>query len=296
MDLYYKQEITVGVMVLAALAIMLGGLMWLTGESLTGRGMTKVQVRFETVSGLNKGDPVQISGVTVGRVSRVQLQRVGSVMAELNIREEVRPRLDAGAEVRSLDFLGSKFVAYSPGMSEGFLDPDSVIAGVNETELSESAVALAEEATRTLNRAQAIMSEDVVAQVQSTLAAAERALNVVADVGEGPMVDDITASLRSVRNVAASLDSIVSDPSIKESVRQLDEITEGVREMTDGLAAVTQQMALLVEQVRSPDGSIGKALTDTTLYNDMHEVLESLRKLLDDVREHPGRYVNVKVF
>ena len=173
MDLYYKQEITVGVMVLAALAIMFGGLLWLTGESLTGRGMMTVKVRFETVSGLNQGDPVQISGVNVGRVSRVRLQRVGSVMAELQIREEVRPRIDAGAEVRSLDFLGSKFVAYSPGMAEDFLDPDSVIAGVNETELSESAVSLAEEATRTLNRAQAIMSEEVVEQVQSTMAAAE---------------------------------------------------------------------------------------------------------------------------
>jgi len=296
MDLYYKQEITVGVMVLVALAIMFGGLLWLTGESLTGRGMLTVKVRFETVSGLHEGDPVQISGVNVGRVSRVRLQRVGSVMAELNVREEVRPRLDAGAEVRSLDFLGSKFVAYSPGMAERFLDPDSVIVGINETQLAESAVALAEEATRTLSRAQAIMSEDVVSQIQSTMAAAERALNVVADVGEGPIVDDITASLRSVRNAAASLDSIISDPAIKESVRQFDEITEGVREMTEGLAAVTQQMALLVEQVRSPDGSIGKVLTDTTLYNDMHEVLESLRKLLDDVREHPGRYVNVKVF
>jgi phospholipid/cholesterol/gamma-HCH transport system substrate-binding protein len=296
MDLYYKQEITVGVMVLVALAIMFGGLLWLTGESLTGRGMLTVKVRFESVSGLNQGDPVQISGVTVGRVSKVRLQRVGSVMAELQIREEVRPRLDAGAEVRSLDFLGSKFVAYSPGMAEGFLDPDSVIVGINETELAESAVALAEEATRTLNRAQAIMSEEVVSQIQSTMAAAERALNVMADVGEGPIVDDITASLRSVRNAAASLDSIISDPAIKESVRQFDEITEGVREMTEGLAAVAQQMALLVEQVRSPDGSIGKVLTDTTLYNDMHEVLESLRKLLDDVRERPGRYVNVKVF
>ena len=296
MDLYYKQEITVGVMVLVALAIMFGGLLWLTGESLTGRGMMTVKVRFETVSGLNEGDPVQISGVNVGRVSRVRLQRVGSVMAELQIRGEVRPRVDAGAEVRSLDFLGSKFVAYSPGMAEELLDPDSVIVGVNETVLSESAVALAEEATRTLNRAQAIMSEEVVEQFQSTLAAAERALNVVADVGEGPIVDDVAALLRSVRDAAASLDSIVSDPSIKESVQQLDEITEGVREMTEGLAAVTQQMALLVEQVRSPDGSIGKVLTDTTLYNDMHEVLESLRKLLDDVRERPGRYVNVKVF
>ena len=296
MDLYYKQEITVGVMVLAALGIMFGGLLWLTGESLTGRGMTTVKVRFETVSGLNQGDPVQISGVAVGRVSKVQLQRIGSVMAELQIREEVRPRIDAGAEVRSLDFLGSKFIAYSPGMSEEFLDPDSVIVGVNEAELSESAVALAEEATRTLNRAQAIMSEEVVSQVQLTLAAAERALNVVADVGEGTIVDDAAASLRSVRHAAASLDSIISDPAIKESVQQLDEITEGVREMAEGLAAFTQQMALLVEQVRSPEGSIGKALTDTTLYNDMHQVLESLRKLLDDVRERPGRYVNVKVF
>jgi phospholipid/cholesterol/gamma-HCH transport system substrate-binding protein len=296
MDLYYKQEITVGVMVLAAVAIMLGGLLWLTGSSVTGRGMITVQVGFEQVSGLNQGDPVQISGVTVGRVSKVRLRRVNRVEAELQIRNEVRPRIDASAEIRSLDFLGSKYVSYSPGTAEEFLDPDSLIVGINETELSESAVALAEEATRTLDRAQAIMSEDVVTQVKSTLAAAERALTVVADVGEGPIVDDVTASLLSMRSAAASLDSIVSDPSIRESVRQLDEITEGVREMTDGLAAVAQQMAMMLEQMRSPEGSIGRALTDTTLYNDVHEVLVSLRKLLDDVRERPGRYVNVKVF
>jgi hypothetical protein len=41
---------------------------------------------------------------------------------------------------------------------------------------------------------------------------------------------------------------------------------------------------------------VGRVLTDTTLYNDMHETLVALRRLLDDVREHPGRYINVKVF
>jgi phospholipid/cholesterol/gamma-HCH transport system substrate-binding protein len=296
MDLYYKQEITVGVLVLAALAIMFGGLLWLTGESLTGRGMMMVPVRFETVSGLTAGDPVQISGVTVGRVARVRLEQVGRVVTDLQIREEVSPRVDARAEIRSLDFLGSKFVAYSPGTAEEPLPNDAMIAGVNESELSESAVALAEEATRTLLRAQDIMSSDMTGQVQTTLAAAERALNVVSDVGEGPIVESVTSSLQSVRRAAASLDSIVSNPSIKESMNQLDEITEGVREMTDGLAAVTQQLALMLEQMRSPEGTMGKMLTDSTLFFSMDSVLVSLRQLLDDIRERPGRYTNVTVF
>ena len=76
----------------------------------------------------------------------------------------------------------------------------------------------------------------------------------------------------------------------------LHEITEGVKEMTEGLAAVTQQLAMLLEQMRSPEGTTGRLMTDSTLYVDMHETLVAIRKLLDDVRERPGRYVNVKVF
>jgi phospholipid/cholesterol/gamma-HCH transport system substrate-binding protein len=296
MDLYYKQEITVGVLVITALAIMVAGLLWLTSQDMFGRGKITVPVQFQTVSGLNKGDPVQISGVTVGEVRAVELQEIGRVMVYIRVDRAVRPRVDGRAEIRSLDFLGAKFVAYTPGTAEQLLPGDRAIVGVDETELAASAVALAEEATRTLLRAQDIMSEDVVGQVKATMAAAERALDVVARVGDGPMIESATSSLRSVQSAAASLDSIVSNPSIQESLNQLDEITEGVKEMTDGLASVTQQLALMLEQMRAPEGTTGRLMTDSTLYIDMHETLVALRKLLDDVRERPGRYVNVKVF
>lgn len=296
MDLYYKQEITVGVLVITALAIMVAGLFWLTGQDVFGRGMVVVPVQFQTVSGLNKGDPVQISGVTVGEVRTVELEEIGRVMVYVRVDRAVRPRVDARAQIRSLDFLGAKYVAYVPGSAEQLLPDGSSIIGVDETELAESAITLAEEATRTLLRAQDIMSEDVVGQAKATMAAAERALDVVARVGDGPMIESATSSLRSMQSAAASLDSIVSNPSIQESLNQLDEITEGVREMTEGLAAVTQQLAMLLEQMRSPEGTTGRLMTDSTLYVDMHETLVALRKLLDDVRERPGRYVNVKVF
>jgi hypothetical protein len=76
----------------------------------------------------------------------------------------------------------------------------------------------------------------------------------------------------------------------------MDEIAESVQEMADGLAAVTQNLAMMLELMQSPDGSIGRALTDTTLHTDVHELLVSMRLLLDDIRERPGRYVNVTVF
>jgi phospholipid/cholesterol/gamma-HCH transport system substrate-binding protein len=296
MDLYYKQELTVGALVLAALVIFIGGMMWLTGQSLTNRGRVIVPVEFTMVSGLNAGDPVQISGVSVGRVAKVQLQEVGRVRVELEVDRRVQPKIDAVAEIRSLDFLGAKYVSYSPGTAEQALPDDAVITGREEMELASGAVQLADEATRLLQSSRELLSPQLAAQVRQTLAATEHAMDVVARVGSGPMAESASASLEALQGAAMALDSTLSNPAINESLSQMDEIADGVREMTDGLAAVAQNLAMMIELMRSPDGSIGRALTDTTLHNDMHEVLVSLRLLLDDIRERPGRYINVTVF
>lgn len=296
MDLYYKQELTVGALVLVALAVFLGGLLWLTGQTFTSRGRTTVAVQFGVISGLTAGDPVQISGVNVGRVSSVELQEVGRAIVYLDVSGRFRPRIDAQAQIGSLGFLGDKYVAYTPGDAEELLPDDAVILGSDETELASSAAQLAEEAGEVLRRSQNLLSDSMTTQVKQTLAAAERALDVVARVGSGPVVETATQTLVSLQGAARSLDSLLGNPSLNESISQLDEISESVQEMTDGLAAVTQNLAMMLELMQSPDGSIGRALNDTTLHTDVHELLVSMRLLLDDIRERPGRYVNVTVF
>ncbi|MDH3456800.1 MAG: MlaD family protein [Gemmatimonadota bacterium] len=296
MDLYYKQELTVGALVLAAIVVFVGGLMWLTGQSLTNRGRIIVPVEFTVVSGLTTGDPVQISGVSVGRVAKVTLHDVGHVQVDLEVDQRVRPRVDAAASIRSLDFLGAKYVSYSPGTAEELLPSDAMITGRQETELAAGAAELADEATRVLQRSRELLSPELAAQVRQTLAATGRAMDVVARLGSGPMAESAAASLVSLQSAAKALDSTLSNPAINESLSQMDEIAEGVREMTEGLAAVAQNLAMMIQLMQSPEGSLGRALTDTTLHTDMHNVLVSLRLLLDDVRARPGRYVNVRVF
>src|SRR5581483_8855785 len=110
----YKQEVTVGVMVIAGLVAFTVAMFWLTGRSLTSHGVP-AQFVFRDIAGLKEGDPVRVSGVTKGRVSQIHLDRVGRVIVTLQLSAEVRPHSDASAVVASADFLGAKFVDYNPG-------------------------------------------------------------------------------------------------------------------------------------------------------------------------------------
>src|SRR2546427_11551676 len=76
MELSYKEEVGVGALVVAGLIAFTVFMFWLTGRSITSKGVP-VAVEFKNVSGLKEGDPVRVSGVKKGRGAHVRLDRVG---------------------------------------------------------------------------------------------------------------------------------------------------------------------------------------------------------------------------
>src|SRR5512143_2915290 len=114
MDLTYKQEVGVGALVLAGLTLFVVGLFWFSGRSIRHKGVY-AHVVFSNVAGLKEGDPVLVSGVKKGRVSKVNLERMGRVTVTLELSGDVRPKSDAAASIESLDFFGTKFIDYFPG-------------------------------------------------------------------------------------------------------------------------------------------------------------------------------------
>ena len=296
MDLAYKQELKVGLLVIVAMAVFTLGLMWLSGRTLGPSGNVVVPVRFTNVSGIRPGDPVQTSGVRVGRVANVVLQGVGDVMVYLEVNRAQRPHVDAQAMVASADFFGAKFVDYVPGSSPELLRAGQVITGTRAVEVMESAANLTTRASDALAGVQTLLSQQTAEDIHRTLVAVERTLNVVSRIGEGPTISQTQQTLASVQRLAIRLDSTFARPDLGKSLDQMDEVAQGLREMTEGLSSVTNALGSILEKVDRGEGLIGKAVSDSTLHGDLHEVLMSLRKLLDDVRERPGRYVNVKVF
>ena len=85
-----ENEFAVGLVVIAALAVVVAGGLWLSGAHL-GKTEAAVTARFRTVGGLGVGAPVVLRGVRVGRVEAIRLAPGNWVEADLRIYSGVTP-------------------------------------------------------------------------------------------------------------------------------------------------------------------------------------------------------------
>jgi phospholipid/cholesterol/gamma-HCH transport system substrate-binding protein len=79
-----ENEFAVGLVVIAALAVAVGGALWLSGAHL-GKTEAVYTARFRTVGGLGVGNPVVLRGVRVGRVEAIRLAAGNWVEGDLKI-------------------------------------------------------------------------------------------------------------------------------------------------------------------------------------------------------------------
>jgi phospholipid/cholesterol/gamma-HCH transport system substrate-binding protein len=100
-----ENEFAVGVVVIAALALIVGGALWLSGAHL-GKTEALYTARFRTVGGLGVGSPVVLRGVRVGRVEAIRLAPANWVEADLKIYAGVTPPAQPAVIAASASLFG----------------------------------------------------------------------------------------------------------------------------------------------------------------------------------------------
>ena len=81
-------EFLVGVLVLAGLAVSVGGALWLSNTRF-GHGTIVHTARFSSVGGLQVAAPVTLRGVRVGRIETIRLVQDKWVEADLRLNPEI---------------------------------------------------------------------------------------------------------------------------------------------------------------------------------------------------------------
>ncbi len=298
MDMTYKQEMGVGALVLAGLVLFVVGLFWFSGRSIRHQGVL-AKVVFTNVAGLKEGDPVLISGVKVGRVSKVSLERVGKVMVTLELSGDprVRPRTSAAAVVSSVDFFGAKMIDYSPGAeTDSFLPSSSVITGTKAQELADIASGVATNANELIGNAKGLVSTQLSEDIHNTMIATQRGMAALTAATNGPLVSQSTKALAQMEHVLARFDTLLATANVQKTGVRLDTLTANLSRLTSQLASSSASLDSLLGKISRGQGTLGKMATDTVMYGDIHKTLDALTNLLNDLRERPGRYLTVKVF
>src|SRR2546421_6569649 len=296
MDITYKQEVRVGLLVLVGFVVFTGFMFYLTGRSLVSRTIP-LSVVFKNVSGLKEGDPVRVSGVKKGRVGSVRLQRVGHVRVTLNLDPEVRPHKDARAIVASADFLGAKYVDYDPGLSDSLLPSGARIQGLTEEQFADVAQGAAKTAQELIaNVNKGLNPGELASDIHATLIATPRGRNALTQATKGPAVQQTQETLKSLERVMARFDTLLGNANVVNSGKRLDSLSVNMTQLTSRLADATGSLKGLLDKMERGEGTMGKFATDTMLYKNLNATLKSLSELLTDLKERPGRYLTVKVF
>jgi len=135
----FNVEIAVGVFMVigflcfAYISIKLGDI------NLFGKNTYAVSARFNSVSGLKEGAPIEIAGVQVGKVFRIDLDPEDyEAVVHMQLDKGLRLQEDSIASIRTAGLIGDKYVKISPG------GLDELIEEGGELFETESAVSLEE--------------------------------------------------------------------------------------------------------------------------------------------------------
>ena len=123
--------LVIGLISLGFLSVKLGGV------NLFGAQHYSVKARFSNISGLKEGATVEIAGVQIGKVARIDLDDYDAVV-EMDIDHDVKLQEDSIASIRTQGIIGDKFIKIKVGGSDDYIeDGGEIIETESAIELEE---------------------------------------------------------------------------------------------------------------------------------------------------------------
>ena len=291
MDLHYRQEITVGTLVLTGVAAFILGTMWLSGKE-SASGNRLVTVAFGDVGNMKAGNPVKVSGVQLGKVRDIAFRDVGDVRVTLSLDPRIQPKKDAKAELTSVGLVGDVMIDFDPGTSPEALGPDEVIKGTAERGLMDIGGELSGEAKATMASLREVANKDLADDLRKTLQSFQRLANTY-----NAPATELNATMAQLRQLSARVDSVLASTDLSRVVRNADSTSVRFGKLADQYTATGARLDSLLMKMNRGEGTLGKLMTDTSMYNQLTDLSRSLKEFLDDLKKHPGKIpVTVKIF
>ena len=123
---YSSVEILMGAVVLVtAIFFLILGMQSIDSSQKNGYNISLI---FGSSAGLKNGDDVKISGINVGKITKLDLDLADyNAKIYIKLNNEIKIPDDSQARIASSSLLGGNFLDIIPGSSETFLRPDDTI-------------------------------------------------------------------------------------------------------------------------------------------------------------------------
>lgn len=293
-----SKEFRIGLIALVAGVLLYYGFNYLKGTDIFAN-TNRYFVEYDNTDGLTEGSVVKTRGVQIGRVSNVLFQpEKGNVLVELDIQENIQLGDSTIAELTSDGLLGGKAIIIYRKTHKQMLEPGSMLIPQVDKGLSdmlESAKPITDNIQVTIRRINEILlgMEGFGETLKSAVGNMDTVLMDIRVVLE--------QNDNKVEQAMSKIDTIITD--LGKAIKPLEATIKNLEVFSDSLkdtefkttVASTNQLLkninLTLDSLKNENGTIGRLMTDDSLYNSLNKALVDLDKLLIHFRNHPRDFM-----
>jgi phospholipid/cholesterol/gamma-HCH transport system substrate-binding protein len=311
-----SNETKVGALTAIAITLFILGFNFLRGRTLFKTGHF-IYAKYANTKGIMVSNPVYINGFQVGNVFEIENvdKNLSTILLTIKLKDYYNIPVNSSAVIKE-NALGTPSIEIKLGNSpKGMLTGDTIPTASDPGMIGELMNKLGPVSDQLKNTIQTL---DVVLKNINTVFDPATKNNLQEVIGN---MNKTTASLigsaASIEKmlhqqsgaIAQSMDNVNSfTKNLSDNNEKVSRTLSNVEKTTDQLAKAditgsVAQMKLALEKLNtvmgkleSQDGSLGKLINDKALYTNLNNTVHSANILLDDLRIHPKRYVQVSVF
>jgi phospholipid/cholesterol/gamma-HCH transport system substrate-binding protein len=311
-----SNETKVGSLTAIAIVLLILGFNFLKGKTFSAKNIRYI-ASFSEIQGLAVSNPVSINGKEVGNIYKIDGGKdMRNIAVIINMKDDVNIPEDSYAMINK-SLLGTVQLDIKLGNNTtNFKNDGDSIQTISSGDLIGDAMKKLDPVLYQVTHA--VKSLDSVLTTITNVfdhTAKNNIQGTIANLNKttASLVES-SASLNSMLNtqtgaLAKTLENVSSfTGALKNNNEKLTQTMNNVQIATDKFAKLdlsktltelngtVYELKTTIAKVNSDKGSMGLLLNDTKHYNNLNATSNKINLLLDDVRLHPKRYVNISVF
>lgn len=309
-------EVKVGLLAIAAIVVLVIGFNFLKGSNVFSKPFT-LYARFPEIGTLEKSNQVKINGLAVGTVYTYKPAdaEVNSILVELRIDKDIAIPKNSVAFIDG-SILGSAYINIEKSpLNSYYKSGDTINTRMDTSLLSGLQKQVAPTMARlnetfdslkiTIGQLNSLFDPSTKNNLRgliSNLTITSGELSQLLNVQSGALAQSLNNMNAITGNLARNNDAITA------SIRNVEVTTSrlanaNIEGMVSALQGTIAELQKTVGRFNSNNGTLGLLMNDRALYDKLegntmriNQAILSLEILLDDIRLHPKRYLNISVF
>ena len=311
-----SNETKVGALTVIAITLIVLGFNFLRGKTIFKSGNI-IHAIYTDTKGLIVSNPVFVNGYQVGTVLEIENQKdnLASIIVSVKLNEAYKIPNNSVATIQD-NPLGISSISIVLGNATTFIKSGDTIktAPANSLlgdfvntlsplgEKTQNAITSLDKVLNNINTVLDEKNKQNLAQVLENLAATTKSLNtslIAIETMLQKQNGSIAQTFDNVNSFTKNLND--NNQKLNNIITNLDTAAKAVKDADLNKTIKTIQVAVAslnisLQKLNSGNGTAAKLMNDSAFYNELQGTLKSINTLVDDVKVHPKRYINVSVF